>query len=85
MKKYNRLIGMFLLAYLIAAGAAAVWMAGERENADQYYLVEANRIYLSLSKEEDIDKLSLDSYQTVQKVSFLSSTEISKGALKTFY
>lgn len=76
MKKYNRLIVLSVMLYLLAA----LWTAGAsyRETADgeKSYKVEINRIYSSLSGGISPDKLDLRSYKYVQAVSFLALDEL---------
>lgn len=71
MKKFNRLIALSVLLYMLAA----LWTAGisYKEPADRKkeYKVEINRIYNSLSEGEPLDKLDLHSYKYVRGVSFL--------------
>ena len=86
MKKFNRLIGLSVLLYMLAA----LWTAGisykDAADREKEYKVEINRIYNSLSEGEPLDKLDLHSYKYVRGVTFLSLESLdSEDITSEFY
>lgn len=71
MKKYNRLLVCSVLLYVFIAVLAWYGISSITDKKEKYYKIEINRIYNSLSGEESLDKLSLDSYEYVKKVTWL--------------
>lgn len=75
MKKYNRLIMCTILVYVFIAAAAWHSISKMTEKRDKYYKIEINRLYNSLSGEESLNKLPLDSCTYVREVSWLPMPE----------
>lgn len=76
MKKYNRLIALSVIAWLVLAIGTG-WSARHvtmQKNSE--YKVEINRLYNSLSGEMNPDKLDLRSYKYVKSVVCISVSEL---------
>ncbi len=76
MKKYNRLIVLSVMLYLLAALGIADASYRETAEREKAYKVEINRIYSSLSGGISLDKLDLRSYKYVREVSYLPLDEL---------
>lgn len=86
MKRYNLLILVSVMIYILSAFAAAYGVYGFAADREKGYKVEINRIYNSLSGGKALDKLDLHSYQAVRNVSYLSCEEIKdKEKTENFY
>lgn len=78
MKKYNRLIIISILLYLLIALIAAFGIQKTAADKDASYKVEINRIYQSISSGISLDMLDLSSFQQVQQVNWLSAEKARK-------
>lgn len=88
MKKYNWLLVISVLFYLLLATAAGYGVHETRADRDKMYKVEINRIYNSLSGENPPDKLDLrctDSCDYVQNVEFLPLLEAHQQEAGTMF
>ena len=84
MKKYNGLIAVSVLVYILLAVAAGYGVKHTAGEKDQAWKVEINRIYTSLSGGAPLDKLNLHWYDHVKRVTWLSvedAMEEAQGAL----
>ncbi|GFP75561.1 HAMP domain-containing sensor histidine kinase [Clostridium fungisolvens] len=71
MKKFDKLVAVFLAVYLIISLGLLVLFQGidKRENSE--YKVEINRIYFGLVKGSSFTEPDLSSYEFIKSVSFL--------------
>lgn len=84
MRKYNRLLALSVILYVVlAVSSGYILLKAETANSKEYK-VEINRIRVSLSREKDLDKLDLRGYQYVKKVTFLAA-DASRQAYEDFY
>lgn len=84
MRKYNRLLVLFVILYVALAVSSGCVMLKEEAANSKEYKVEINRIRMSLSEEKDLDKLDLRKYQYVKKVTFLG-IDASRQEYDKFY
>lgn len=71
MKRYNRLIFLSVIIYIMAAFVAGFGVYGAAAERGKEYKIEINRLYNRLSGDTDPDKLNLRSSRYVQNVSYL--------------
>ena len=76
MKKYNRLIAISVILYLLAAAVVGYGIYQTKDRRGKAYKVEINRLYNSLSKGGPVDKLDLRACEYIQKVAFLAAGDL---------
>lgn len=76
MRKYNRLIAVSVVIYLLAALAVGYGTRLNRGGQGKAYKVEINRLYNSLSQGIPADKLDLRACKYVQRVHFLPASAL---------
>lgn len=85
MKKFNHIIIMICLLYVLAAAGTYLIIGRLDVERDRMYRVEINRLYNSLSGGVSPDKLDLRSCRYVKKVSVLTASGLTeKEAAETF-
>lgn len=85
MRKFNLLIMLSLVFYVLLAVAGAVAAYNVRIDVSKAYKVEINRLYNSLTGEEAPDRLSLDSYEYVMRLEYLPAAEQNSDKISDFY
>lgn len=85
MKRYDRTIILSILIYLVLAISAGICIIRMEEGKTNFYKVEINRIYASLSGEITPGKLSLGKYEYVMEGAYLPVTEMDEGKINQFY
>lgn len=85
MKKYDRLIFLSIVLYLVlAAGAGGLLRKQKRENS-QLYKVEINRLLADIQTEDDLINLDLSKYREVEAVSYLPVSKTDRQIISDFY
>lgn len=85
MKRYDRTIILSILIYLVLAISAGICIIRMEEGKTNFYKVEINRIYGSLSGEITPGKLSLGEYEYVIEGTYLPVTEMDEEKINRFY
>lgn len=86
MKKYNRMMLLSVCAYLLIALTVGYYMKRTDVQQNQYYKIEINRIYDSLSGKQSPEGLDLRSYEYVKKLTYLPLTEVhDREQVQSFY
>lgn len=76
MKKFNLLILVSVLVYLMIALWGGYQVKQSEADKSQFYKVEVNRIYESLSEGTPPDRLDLDSFEYVKKVIYFTAEDL---------
>lgn len=86
MKKYNQLIILSIVFWLLASFVSGYSIRKQEMQRDTQYKVEINRLYSSMSKEGAFDKEYLNSCKWVKGATFLSCNDIKLAdKTKAFY
>lgn len=85
MKKYNRIIAVVVLIYILIAVGSGLLMHKIKIEHNGFYKVEINRILSGLANETDLKRLSLSEFEQVKAVKYLPATERNQSAVEAFY
>lgn len=86
MKKFDRVIAIAIVLYLVSSLAVLGLIQKNNEQLSSEYKVEINRIYLGLVEGESFTEPDLASYKYVKSVLFLSKSETTnKDVADKFY
>lgn len=86
MKKFDKVIAITLLVYLVISLGLLALLRGMNNKSSSEYKVEINRIYLGLVEGVSFTEPDLISYEFIKSVSFLpESAQTSKGDIDEFY
>lgn len=85
MRKYNRLIILSLVSYIILAACTVVILTGGQDENGQFHRVEINRIMADVRSAEDLETIDLSRYREVRSVAFLSASETDRETILNFY
>lgn len=80
MKKYDRLILFSLVLYILTAIGTGYGVYGVTAESGKEYKIEINRLYNSLSGDEDPDRLNLRSCKYVKNVAWLPAGVLSEAS-----
>lgn len=78
MKKFNAMIILSCILYVLASAGTWLFVGNMEIEKDKIYRVEINRIYNSLSSGISLDKLDLRSCRYVKNVSFLDASGLTE-------
>ena len=86
MKKYNRLIVIFVILYCFMALLAFFVIANGHKSREQYHKVEINRLMKKIAEEKEIDEnIDCSQYQTIKHIAFLQLAETKRERIEEFY
>lgn len=86
MKKYNQLIGVFVIMYCLFAGIAFFFVGSQQESREQYYKVEINRIMKNLAADMDLyENIDFNQYKYIKQITFLQGGERDEETIENFY
>lgn len=85
MKKFDRLIVIFILLYVIMAGAVYMILRGITHEQDHHHMIEANRIMAELDDETQLDSFSYQEYDSIQKIEYLAGNTQDESTIQDFY
>ena len=86
MKKFDKVIAITVLVYLVISLGLLALLRGMNNKSNSEYKVEINRIYLGLVECVSFTEPDLISYEFIKSVSFLpESAQTSKGDIDEFY
>lgn len=84
MKKWNRIIALVSLIYLLISSGTFYLVNGVDEKIGNEYKVEINRLYSGLLNENTFSKPNLSEYKFIRDISFLPK-DSSKERIEDFY
>ena len=85
MKKYNQLLIISVILYLIIASGSGIFLCRQKNRDGQFYKVEINRIIAELGKPEDVERISLSAYKHIKNIAYLPVSETDKETINDFY
>lgn len=85
MKKYNILIAVSVVFYVVLAAGAGIVLKNSQEKNSRYYKVEINRLLEQIKSPEDLKNLETDSMQEIKSITYLSASETDRDAVMRFY
>ena len=85
MKKYNHLLLLSVILYLILAAGTGIFLSRQQKQGEQFYKVEINRMMAEISTAEDVENISLDLYHYVKNIVYLSAKETDRETVCDFY
>ena len=86
MKKFDKVIAITVLVYLVTSLGLLALLRGMNNKSSSEYKVEINKIYLGLVEGTSFAEPDLSSYEFIKSVSFLpESSQTSKGDIEEFY
>lgn len=85
MKKYNRIIIVSLLLYVMIATFVAIVLSNIDTKRNKENRIEINEFMSALSFDSEIEKMDIDPYQYIQAVSFIPANNIAKQDNISFF
>lgn len=85
MKKYNILIAVSVVFYVVLAAGAGIVLKNSQEKNSQYYKVEINRLLEQIKSPKDLKNLETDSMQEIKSITYLSASETDRDTAMRFY
>lgn len=89
MKKYNKILCMVTVLYILFAVIGVVTLQSQQEKSSLAYRVEINRLYARIANVEEIDscieKINEEKYEYIVEVAYLSVNEKDEQVITSFY
>lgn len=81
MKRFNRLIAVVVILFLLAGGVSFLVISKNNERKDNDHVVEVNRIMKQIKNPKDIESLDFSSCSWVIKITYVNAKEVSNTFL----
>lgn len=85
MKKYNQIIILSLVVYILLAFLSRNALLHVQDDNDHRYVVESNRIMNQINDYKQIDDIDLDKYDYIKKIEYLSYDSLEQDKINDFY
>lgn len=85
MKKYNQIIILSLVVYILLAFLSRNALLHIQDDNDHRYVVESNRIMNQITDYKQIDAIDLDKYDYIKKIDFLNYDILEQDKINDFY
>lgn len=86
MKKYNQLIVLSIVFYLILVSIGGIVVFNHIQIKDDHaYRIESNRIIKEIKDIQQINTIDLDKYEYIQKIEFIKYTQTNQEIINDFY
>lgn len=86
MKKYNQLIIISIVFYLILVIIGSIILFDHIQIKDDHaYRIESNRIINEIKDIQQINTIDLDKYEYIQKIEYLKYTQTDQEVINDFY
>lgn len=85
MKKYNYILVLSLLIYLILAVVMGNTFLGAKHKRNHAYRVEANRIMAALTDADAVNQIDVSTFEYVEEIEFLDKTIVNPEAVRHFF
>lgn len=85
MKKYNRLIAVCIVLYMVLAVSTGMLLKNSQNEREQFYKVEINRLMAGIKSPEDIGRIDPGSCREIKSITFLPASETDRDIILDFY
>lgn len=85
MKRYNHLIVLSLIIYILLAFLSRSALLYIKDDNDRGYIVESNRIMNQINDKKQVDNFDLSEYEYIKNLEYLSYSTTDQDILNDFY
>ena len=85
MKRYNHLIVLSLIIYILLAFLSRSALLYIKDDNDRGYIVESNRIMNQINDKKQVDNFDLSEYEYIKNLEYLSYSITDQDILNDFY